>query len=403
MLSTETCKATGWAKLRGMRAWGTCGIVVLCGAFFTSCQTGKLSASGYQTADLDGLASVSLPKTLTRLDTLGRKREIAVSTPLKMRLLGDHAPNPEESNFWALSHAFVFGKEAPSAFVLVSRVADPQSFAIAHVYFEWASRLFPFAAPKQLEWKQTKLSKDVSVYEATWNPEPKLEKKAWVWMDRAAQLEVMIHGGRDVVSDEAAKGIFDEVRRSYQLAKPLEDYYARLRKALDALATQRRTNYMALLQKLEYEELDYAPTPKIVYFNQNLACQFWWRPFDNSGVPWEFAIGARLGAVSAASTEEAWAELSGKNPGIDIFGMAPIGNGVWMPYRFQQPKVTMPLRRASELLLDTGWLAEGTPTTAFAGLDFRFDGAVPDLSQWLDQLEAGTKAALDRGLLDGSK
>ncbi len=371
--------------------------------FASGCQSGKLSAGGYESVDLDGLASVSLPKTLTRLDTVGRNRDLALGTPMHVRLLGDHAPNAEESNFWALSHGFVLGKDAPKAYVLVSRVADAQSFAIGHVYFEWASRVFPFVAPKQLDWKQTKLAKDVAVYEAAWSPAPKTEMKAWVFADRGAQLQAMFFGGRETISDEAAKGIFDEIRRSYQLHKPLEDYYAKLRKALDALAAKRRPNYTALLQKLEYEELDYAPTPKIVYFNQNLACQFWWRPFDNSGVPWEFAIGARLGAVHAGSTEEAWTDLGQKNASIDFFGMAPIGNGVWMPYRFQQPKVTMPLRRASELLLDTGWLAEDAPTSAFAGIDFRFDGAVPDLSDWLDALENLTKAALDRGLLDGPK
>ncbi len=386
-----------------MRAWGTCGIVAIGAVFLASCQSRKLQAGGYQSADLDGLAEVSLPKTLTRLDTSGRKRDVGLGTPFAVRLLGDHCPNPEESNFWALSHAFVFGKEAPKAYVVVSRVADAQSFAIGQVYFAWASRLFAFAAPKQMEWKQSKPAKDISVYEASWSPEPKQEQKAWVWMDRAAQMEVLVFGGREVVSDEAARGIFEEVRRSYRLKKPLEDYYARLRKALEAMAAKRRPNYMTLLQKLEYEELDYAPTPKLVYFNQNLACQFWWRPFDNSGVPWEFAIGARLGAVSAAATEEAWKDLAEKHAGIDVFGMAPIGNGVWMPYRFQQPKVTMPLRRASEMLLDTGWLAEDAPTSAFAGLDFRFDGAVPDLSDWLDGLEAVTKAALDRGLLDKAK
>jgi hypothetical protein len=74
-----------------------------------------------------------------------------------------------------------------------------------------------------------------------------------------------------------------------------------------------------------------------------------------------------------------------------------------VPYRFQQPKVTMPLRRSSELLLDTGWLAEGTPTSAYSGIDFRFDGAIPDLSEWLDGLEAVTKSALDRGLLDAAR
>lgn len=371
--------------------------------WLSGCQSGKLEAGGYQKVDLDGLAEVSLPETLVRLDTAGRKRELGGQTPFRLRLLGDHCPNPEESNFWALSHAFVFGQPNARAYVLLSRVADGQSFAIGHVYFDWAARVFPFAAPKQMDWRQKKLSKDVSVYEAAWSPAPKQEQRAWVWIDRAAQLQMLVWGEQEMLGKDAAQGIFEEVKRSYRLRQPLEDYYARLRKALEAMAAQRRPNYMALLQKLEYEELDYAPTPKLVYFNENLACQFWWRPFDNSGVPWEFAMAARLGAVSAASTEEAWGDWARKNASVDVFGMAPIGNGVWMPYRFQEPKVTLPLRRSSELLLSTGWLAEDAPTSAYAGMDFRFEAATPDLSAWLDALEGATKGALDRGLLDRAK
>jgi hypothetical protein len=349
--------------------------------------------------DLDGLAEVSLPGSLSRLDTSGRSRNLGP----KQRLLGDHCPVPEDSNFWALSHAFVFERADPKAYVLISRVASQQSFVSGQVYIDWAARVFPFPARKNLAWKQTKLPQNVLLFEAPVDSTPDRETKAWVLLDGNALLQTAIYGDRRVVEDEAALKVLNEIRRTYRLKQLLEDYFAGLRSALAERAAQRRASYTKLLQALEHEELDYAPTPKLVYFNRNLACQFWWRPFDNSGVPWEFAIVARLGIVALASTEERWAALAQENPALDFFGMAPIGQGVWLPYRFEKPKFTMPLRRSSEMLMDTGWLEEGGPSYAFAGVDFAFDSAIPDLSEWLDNVEKLTKDAENRALLEAPK
>jgi hypothetical protein len=349
--------------------------------------------------DLDGLAEVSLPATLERLKTAGRNRDLGGKNIAKLRLLGDHSLNPLESNFWALSHGFVFGGESAQVRLLLSRVADGQSFYTGQIYFEWATQVFLSPQNKQLDWHAKKISKSVTIYDADLEPEPNKNSRVWILIDREKLLELMIWGDPQVVKPDYVSGIFEEIRRTYRLKSSLDSYFASVRKTLSDLAGQRRQNYAELLQKLEDEELDYAPTPRVVLFNRNLACQFWWLPFDSTGIPWEFAILGRLGELSSRPGVPAWAELSQQAKTIQIFGLAPGGQAQWLPFSPLKPESTLPSSRVTQLAIATGWAAEEPKNFAYAGLEFRFDQPIPKLSEWLDDLEAATKAATRRGLI----
>ncbi len=363
----------------------------------TGCGWGKLQADSYVLADLDGVAEVQVPKTMMRWGAAGPSKLVGEGPAL----LGDHAADVEESNFWAVSHAFYFGERAkPQAWLLVSRVADVQSFSPGQVYFEWTMRLLGQEAKAPLSWQARALTRTLSRYQSRWQREDTKAWTVWLEVDRERLLEVLLLGDPEALGEGAAEGILAEVRRSYRPKRELGGYFASIKKALDAMAERRRPNYSALLQALENEELDYAPTPKVVLFNRQLACQFRWRSFDRSGVPWEFAILGRLGETHPSAKPEEWAALEGKWAGMKIFSFASGGEGIWLPYRLSQPRGAFLPSRLPAVAIGGGWPGESAQSAAYAGLEFRFDQKIPDLSVWLDDLEKLSEEAEKRGLVE---
>jgi hypothetical protein len=369
-------------------------------ALLGSCGFGKLRDGGYHERDLDGLARMELPDSLSRLATVGRAKDLRSSDGKGIRLLGDHSLDLEQTNFWAISHAFQMQGDAPKLRFVVSRALDVQSLASPAAYFEWCNLVFGVAAVQQLEWRSRKISKSVLLYEASWGTEPGKESAAWLLVDRERYLQAMIWGLRSAAEEGSAPKVLSKAAETYRLLRPLEDYFARVRQTLSEMAALRRDRYLDLLEALELEELDYAPTPKVVVFNQNLACQFSWRPFDNTGVPWDFAIVGRLGALRAEVADARWRNLYSGPAARAVFGLAPIGEQEWSAFVLGPDERSLPASRTVQVAVRTGWPQRGGDSFAYSGMEFRFDQPVPDLGVWLDDLEAATKAAAAAGLIE---
>jgi hypothetical protein len=348
-----------------------------------SCQRNQLRASRFQVFDLDGLAEVSLPSSLERLPTLGRKRVIGYADGPQQRLLGDHSANPEDSNFAAVSHGFRFGQDEVVARLLISRLEDVQAFSPPSVYFRWSLEVHELAANPGLEWKKEQNADGTILYHTQWSSGPQSTEQAWMVLDKAKLLQMVIWGRAANLREDVALEILKQARESYALRNPLDGYFKTVKQVLQAMAERRRKNYLALLNKLEEEELDYSPTPKVVLFNRNLACQFWSRNFDNSGVPWEFAIAARLGIVENSDLE-AWKKV----PAIPLVA----------PFFWPNPSREVN-GRIRAVLEGAGWQATDGAAQAFAGLHFDFAEPIPDLSDWLTGLDQYSRAAQKAGLI----
>lgn len=358
-----------------------------------SCTSKQVEASGYSEVALSGVASVRLPAQFAPLTN-----KVAAARPdFKVGFLGDFAGPAEDQNFWAITHAFAFreaklptGQVEIPALLVVSRVADKQSFSSAQMYFESAIRFSPdprWTTPKRLPWKQRQIAKSVTLFEAELEEGQQASSVA-VMVDRDSLLEAMLLGQRSVLKTETAQQVLNDLRSGYRVTQPLEDYFHQLNAAVQAQSDARRKNYLALLEVLQKEELDYTPTPRVVVFNPNLAGQFWWPMFDRGGVPTHFAIAARLGAYRAGSAAD-WRKLEGFFPGMRMVSAEAEGDGFrWKPLGSSE---ALPARTLA-LLADTRW-ATIESKQVFATLEFSFTQAIPNLSQWLNEIEAALRQA----------
>ncbi|MDX2267416.1 MAG: hypothetical protein NW208_04875 [Bryobacter sp.] len=370
-------------------------------ALTLSCQNGQLRTWRTQVYDLDGLAEVSLPTSFVRLNTLGRNRNLGATqgnTPgPQVRLLGDHSLDPEETNFWAVSHAFLFDPERPGARLLVSSLADAQSFSPPSVYFRWATRVFGYTSPDDLAWTSTELAPGTRLFETSWPTGAQSKQSAWVLMDKDKLLQATLFADTERVPQSTALEVFRSLRESYRLRSALGPYFTQVRSTLNAMADRRRAQYLNLLETLEEEELDYAPTSQVVLFNRNLACQFWSRTFDNSGVPWEFAIAARLGKIKT-NAPALWQKL--EPPGLSPFSLLPGANG-WVRQALVNTSPMTSLRLQT-LVEGAKWARQGTPPEAYVGMHFSFAQPIPDLSEWLTNVDQLSRAAEMADLIEAA-
>src|SRR5436190_9097561 len=75
--------------------------------FQNSCADGKLRNSGLTEFDLDGIAKVRLPNTLSRIWPKNSKL-LGLAGSADFQVDGDTSSNPLDMNLWAVSHAFAF-------------------------------------------------------------------------------------------------------------------------------------------------------------------------------------------------------------------------------------------------------------------------------------------------------
>lgn len=356
-----------WLKVAAMAValWG-----------FASCTSKHVEASGYTNLDLDEHVSLKVPAQFQRVEAA-----LAIQ--------------PEERNEWAITHAFAFRENR--ALLVVSRVADAQSFASAQQYFETGIRYSPqekWRQARRLDWKTQQLTRKVSWFEAELEPGPK-GSNVFVIVDRDALIEAMLIGEREVLSRDAAIAVLRGLKDNYLVKQPLEDYFHEAGKRVQKAAESRRKQYLGLLETLQKEELDYTPTPRVVVFNPNLAGQFWWPMFDRSGVPARFAIAGRLGSVKS-DNPAAWKQLESFFPGMRfVESHFSDGSLHWRP--IGSPGVLG--ARTLGLLADSGWARE-EGAQAYAALEFSFETPIPDLSQWLTAIEAVGKQAEAQGLVE---
>lgn len=377
------------------------GIVCVCLAVFglTSCTSNQVEASGYTEVALDGSITLRLPAQFQKI-----QHPVPASRPnFQPAFLGDSAGPAEDQNFWAITHAFAFREtvkpagaiEIP-ALLVVSRVADRQSFVSAQLFYEGASRLSPdsrWTVARRLSWKSQALSKSLILFEAELEPD-KQGASVFILVDRENLIEALILGDRAVLMPEVAIQILKDLRDGYRVMQPLEDYFHQIQQAVQASAEVRRKNYLVLLETLQKEELDYTPTPRVVVFNPNLAGQFRYPLFDRSGVPTHFAIAGRLGKLTSDNAN-AWKKLEPFFPGMRFVVGQPDGNSVsWKPLGSPAPLSA----RTLALLDDTRW-ADTPDPQSFATLEFSFSTGIPDLSQWLTALEAAGRQAAAQGLV----
>lgn len=369
----------------------------------SSCKSKLVEARGYEEVSLSGVATMRLPAQFQRI----QNPPPSLRPILIPQFLGDTAGDPMDQNFWALTHAFAFREsKGPSgaigapALLVVSRLADPQSFSSAQIYYEAAARYSPdprWRTVKRLDWKPQHPSKSLSFFKAELEP-GKSGAAVLVMADREALLQIMLLGRNEVLTEDASMQVMNDLRVSYKVTQPLDDYFYQTNKAVQALAESRRKNYLGLLEALQKEELDYTPTPRVVVFNPNLAGQFWWPVFDRSGVPVHFAIAGRLGDLRQEESLP-WKKLEDLFDGMRLCEVQTQEVKAWHWKSLSGAGVVTP--RTQSLLLDTGWIAqgEGTPRQAFATLEFSFLAPIPNLSLWLNALEATGKQAEATGLI----
>jgi hypothetical protein len=373
-------------------------VLFLVSIFATSCTSKQVEASGYSDQELGGPVSIRVPAQFSRLK--------ATPPQALSGFIGDAAGQPDDLNFWAISYAFGFRESTDAsgaahlpALLLVSRVADSQSFASAQLFYEGATRFSKdkrWSNPQRLEWKSRQISKSMTLFQADLIP-GKQGAFVQVMVDRESLVQALLLGERQALQEEVAQRVLSDMRTELRVKEPLEDYFHKIGKDVQSSSDQRRKNYLALLETLQREELDYTPTPRVVVFNANLAGQFWWPLFDRSGVPSYFAIAGRLGQIQKNSQEE-WKRLEDLFPGMRIIAAVPAANS----WNWQGLASTQALpERATRLLQDTNWLVlnDTAPAQVFAVLEFPFSTQVPDLSQWLNALEAVGKHAERNGLV----
>ncbi len=367
-----------------------------------SCTSKLVQAGGYTEVHLSGVASLHLPAQFLPI-----QQPIPAQRPqLGLDFLGDVAGDPTDQNFWALTHAFAFretkskaGLPVLPAMLVVSRVANLQSIASAQLFYESAVRFSSdprWTTPIRLSWKSEQVSKSLSFFEADLIP-GKLGASVVVMIDRETLLQAVLLGERSVLQAEVARQVLNELRSGFRLDQSLDDYFNQASKAVQSSADLRRKHYLALLETLQREELDYTPTPRVVVFNSNLAGQFWWPVFDRSGVPTHFVIAGRLGNLLRADPA-AWKRLEESFPGMRLVTAdQEVEKWRWKSLTTQAP---VPARTIS-LLFDTGWVtqSENNAKQAFAALEFSFSAEAPGLSEWLNALEDVGKEAVSAGLV----
>jgi len=290
-----------------------------------------------------------------------------------------------QMNYWAVSHVFGLeeganaeGRKTVEGLLLLSRMADVQSFAPLQAFFETGQQFCPdtrWSARRKLEWKtqpwlRGQQEKRYRFHEA----EVAGLGFAIVVEDREKLLEGLVLASGPQKNVGVIKEILREATGSYILRQPLDSYFRQAGTAAEAMAKARRVRYLELLERLQAEGLDYSPTPRVVRFNPNLVCRFYWPPYDRSGVPLEIAFAARLGYLRRSITTELSSALSSGK----LFSLAKEEQG-----------------RIADLAREAGWGEEGV---AVAGLSFSFSDAIPDLSLWLDQVEAVSKEGLRLGV-----
>ncbi len=377
-------------------------LILAIACVLSSCTSKLVQASGYSEVQLSGVAALSLPAQFLPI-----QQPVAAERPqLGVDFLGDVAGDPTDQNFWAITHAFAFretrspaGLPVLPAMMVVSRVANPQSFVSAQRFFETSIRFSPdprWNSPRRLEWKSRQVSKSLSIFEAELVP-GKLGATVLVMVDRESLIQAMLLGERSVLEAEVARQVLSDLRSGFRLDKPLDDYFHKVNQAVQANADQRRKHYLVLLEYLQKEELDYTPTPRVVVFNSNLAGQFWWPVFDRSGVPSHFAIAGRLGNLKK-SGPAVWKRLEELFPNMRMVSAEQEAE----KWRWKSlTGATAVSARTTSLLLDTRWAGESDNNAkqAFATLEFPFTKEPPNLSGWLNALEAAGKQALSQGLV----
>lgn len=377
-------------------------LILAIACLLSSCTSKLVQASGHTEVQLSGVASLRLPAQFLPI-----QQPVSAERPqLGVGFLGDVAGDPTDQNFWAITHAFAFretrspeGLPVFPAMLVVSRVANPQSFASAQRYYEASIRFSSdprWSTPLRLEWKSRQVSKSLSIFEAELTP-GKLGSSVMVMVDRESLLQALLLGERSVLEAEVARQILSDLRSGFRLDKPLDDYFHKVNQAVQASADLRRKHYLALLEFLQKEELDYTPTPRVVVFNANLAGQFWWPLFDRSGVPSHFAIAGRLGNLKKTDTA-VWQRLEALFPNMRL-ATAEQEAEKWQLKSLSGPGAVS--ARTASLLLDTRWAgqSENNAKQAFATLEFPFTSEPPNLSDWLNALEAAGKQALSQGLV----
>lgn len=369
----------------------------------SSCSSKLVEARGYEDVALSGVATMRLPAQFQKI----QNPPPAIRPTLAPEFLGDAAGDPLDQNFWAVTHAFAFREsrassgavEAP-ALLVISRLADLQSFSSAQIYYETAARFSPdprWRTTKRLDWKPQHDSRTLSFFKAEIEP-GKSGSVVLVMADREALLQMMLLGTNIVLTPDAARQVMNDLRVSYKITQPLGDYFYQTNKAIQLLAESRRKNYLGLLETLQKEELDYTPTPRVVVFNPNLAGQFWWPVFDRSGVPAHFAIAGRLGDLRQAESPP-WKKLEDLFGGMRLCEVQTNEARAWQWKSLSGAGAVS--SRTQSLLQDTGWIAlgEGSARQAFATLEFSFSAPIPNLSQWLNALEATGRLAEAGGLI----
>jgi hypothetical protein len=308
--------------------------------------------------DLDGVATVELVRTLERVDVNWKAKG----------WWGDFPPNATAAatrNPWAVTYAFVRGDRRAS--VLLSQVADAQALMGAQ---ELAGMLVAYQLRERLErldWRASQIRPQVVALVAG---------DVVVVTDRQRLRQVLTAG----LKPEVGVGIALEMLDSFVTKGDFAAYFARREEEEKAAVAVRRKHYQALLATLEREELDYSPTPKVVVFNANLACQFYWGMFDRSGVPLRMTIVGRLGELAPLAKG-------------DALGMTVD--------EFDGTRWSMKDGEVEKVVAATRWRAVegGARRVGYLGLSFGFDETPPDLSAWLNELERMERDARMKGWL----
>jgi len=359
--------------------------LALPGLLLCSCSGKLVRAGGYEDVSL-GPVSLRLPAQFKAVK---------------------HAPppiDPLDGNHWAVTHAFAF-REAPdgatASLLVVSRVADAQSLSHAQLLYESATARSPDArwrSANRLDWKQDRVSPSLSYSTAALAVVPK-GAAVYTMSDRETLLEAVLIGDNEALPPAVARQVLSDLRGNYRVVAPLDERFSLANSETKKNADARRKSYLALLEALQREELDYTPTPRVVVFNRNLAGQFWWPMFDRSGVPAHFAIAARLGKV-LRNDETSWRTVATVEPGIRVVSVGGDLGKAWRWTLLAGDTEIGP--RTQALLQDSGWLgaAIGGGQQGFATLEFPFDKPIPELSRWLDAVESLAKRAEADGLVE---
>lgn len=359
------------------------------------CTSKQVEARGYSETPLPGIGTLLLPAQFVPVPSRPVSGVMAGLSPL-----GQLTAPIEDHNFWAVTHAFAFRPEATRqpALLVVSRVADRQSFAAAQLYYENAIGLATdprWRNAQRPAWKSQTLARNATLFAAELTP-GEAGADVYVFLHRDSLIQALLIGERKVLRPDAGLALLSGLPEGYRLTTPLEDYFRSVSQALQAQSEQRRKHYLTLLETLQREELDYTPTPRVVVFNPNLAGQFSWPAFDRSGVPLHFAIAGCLGTLRQTDPA-AWKQLEASFPGMRLIAAEPDGSQ-WR-WRALDSPAALPARTLA-LLADTAWTAaegESAGPLAFATLEFSFADGTPDLSQWLNALETVGRQAEARG------